>query len=195
MGRTGPCHLAAPGGQVPRKPPLAQSTRLATSPRDPSQASPWSRVDQPVWRVQSACLQNHLSTARCGRTASFYIIQAWLCSRWYNLKEPWKLCFHLLLSLPTSLHPSPHPGSKHMVALYHVGWTSVHGVQRTRPAFPNVPTLSPSPELSRTSPLPPPELSALRCPDGKLRNVRGGTWSPAQWEQIRFIPVIKSHLS
>lgn len=56
-----------------------------------------SNVDQELRAVQkTACLQNNLITARCWLLACFYIIQAFLCSRCYNLKVLQKFYFKSL---------------------------------------------------------------------------------------------------
>lgn len=56
-----------------------------------------SNVDQELRAVQkTACLQNNLITARCWLPACFYIIQAFLCSRCYNLKVLQKFYFKSL---------------------------------------------------------------------------------------------------
>ena len=94
-------------------------------------------------------------------------------------------------------HPEKHPSSKPMLAPYHVGWTSLHQAQRTRPglAFPVPPPLSSPAELSHIHTSHPPEPSAFGYSDGKFRNVRGEDEEPAWGEQTRFIPIIKSNLS
>lgn len=148
MGRTGPCHLATPEGQVPRKAPSCPGHPSGHQSRVPSQAPP------PYLRP------TRMLGAELLLIKPFKHRQMWACSQflhdsgWALLKMvQLKGALEVVLSSPLHSLPTPRilscilscllpptpASSKPMLAPYHVGWTSMHQAQRTRPglAFPS----------------------------------------------------------
>ena len=172
MGRTGPCHLAAPEGQVPRKAPSCPGHPSGHQSRDPSQAPPCY-----LWPTRmlgaELLLIKPLKHRQMWACSQFLHDSGWTLLKMVQLKGALEVVLSSPLhSLPTPPHPfldpflPPSPSPQQQA---HAGTLSrgldipAPGAEdQTRTGVPSAtPIVQPSRAVTHTH-LPPPRAVSFR---------------------------------